>query len=260
MWVEITPSAMFRLSLQRSKLIISYEERTLLTYAEYESRLWKTAELHHLPMAGSFELTYRCNFDCVHCFQQDVREQKEASTEAWLALVDQIADAGCFWLTLTGGEAIIHPGFTQIYERAIRRGLLVTVFSNGSTLSEKIIELFKRFPPRTIEVTLYGASSETYGKSTGRERNYELAMAGVKRAIAAGFDVQLKTIVFKETAGDFDAMQALAKELGRPFRYDTSIHATIGGSHKPSEHRLAPEAIVELEQRDRVPRAAPAPG
>lgn len=222
----------------------------MLSYADYEARLWRNAERYHLPITGSFELTYRCNFDCVHCFQQDVREQKEATTADWLGLVDQVADAGCLWLTLTGGEAIIHPGFAEIYEHATRRGLLVTVFSNGSTLSEKMIELFRRLPPRTIEVTLYGASPETYEKSTGRARHYDLAMAGVKRAIAAGFDVHLKTMVFKETAGDFAAMQALSAELGRPFRYDTSIHATIGGSHKPTEHRLDPAAIVALEQRD----------
>lgn len=222
----------------------------MLSYAEYESRLWASAQRHHLPIAGSFELTYRCNFDCVHCFQQDVRDQNEASTEVWLRLVDQLADAGCLWLTLTGGEAIIHPGFAAIYERAVRRGMLVTVFSNGSTLSEKIIDLFARLPPRTIEVTMYGASAETYEKSTGRARHYDLAIAGVKRAIAAGFDVHLKTMVFKETADDFAAMQALAKELGRPFRYDTSIHATIGGSHAPTHHRLEPEAIIALEQRD----------
>lgn len=220
------------------------------TFADFESTLMTAARARHLPMAGSFELTYRCNFDCVHCFQQDVRAQAELTGDRWIQLVDEIADAGCLWLTLTGGEAMMHPGFAAIYERAIRRGLLVTVFSNGSTLTEKNVALLTRLPPRNLEVTLYGSSAETYARSTGKARNFDLAVGGVDRALAAGLRVQLKTMAFDETAQDLEAIRAFAAERGQAFRYDTTIHATLAGGDAPLQHRLRPEDTVALEAKD----------
>ena len=169
------------------------------SYSVFSARLHQTARDHHLPLVGSFELTFRCNFDCVHCYEQDVRDTPELSTERWLELVDEVADAGCLWLTLTGGEAILHPGFEAIYERATQRGMLITVFSNGSTLSERIAQLFKRLPPRSIEVTLYGASPKTYLESTGRARNYQLAFSEpflFDRPITVGGDIHKQSIIY----------------------------------------------------------------
>jgi radical SAM protein with 4Fe4S-binding SPASM domain len=221
-----------------------------LSYAEFEKRVAAQNAARHVPLSGQFELTYRCNFECVHCYEQGMREQKELSTERWIALVDEVADQGCLWLTLTGGEAVMHPGFERIYEHAVRRGLLVTVFSNGSLLTERIAQLFRRLPPRTIEVSLYGASAETYARSTGRAKGYELALAGVRRMVADGHQVQLKTVVFDETAEDFEAIRALAKELGTGFRYDTNLHAALDGGRAPLAHRLAPEKIIDVEATD----------
>jgi radical SAM protein with 4Fe4S-binding SPASM domain len=219
-------------------------------FAEFEKRLLAQAQAHHLPISGSFELTYRCNFECVHCYEQDVREQRELSTERWCELVDQVADRGCLWLTLTGGEALLHPGFERIYERAIQRGLLVTVFSNGSLLTERIAQLFQRLPPRSVEVTLYGFSPETYARSTGRPRGFELAKAGIERMVRLGVKVQVKTMAFRETAADFAAIRAYSEGLGAGFRYDTVIHAALGGGKGPLAHRLSPEQSVALEATD----------
>jgi len=221
-----------------------------VSYADFERRIAAQTADKHLPLSGQFELTYRCNFECVHCYEQGMREQAELSTERWIELVDQVADQGCIWLTLTGGEAVMHPGFEQIYEHAIRRGLLVTVFSNGSLLTERIASLFRRLPPRTIEITLYGMSAETYARSTGRAKGFELAMAGVRRMLDDGHQVQLKTVVFDETEKDFPAIRALAKELGTAFRYDTNLHAALDGSHAPLAHRISPEKIVGVEATD----------
>ena len=222
----------------------------VVSFSELERRLVAQAEVRHVPLSGQLELTYRCNFDCVHCYEQDLRHTPDLSTERWLQLVDQLAELGCLWLTLTGGEAILHPGFEQIYERAVRRGLLVTVFSNGSLLTERIAELFRRLPPRSIEVTLYGFSEATYARSTKREKGFDQAVAGIRRMVRDGHEVQVKTVVFNETADDFLAIKKFAEELGCGFRYDTNLHAALGGGTGPLAHRLSPEATIALEAQE----------
>ncbi len=220
------------------------------SFSDIEPAMSAMVAARHLPFIGSFELTYRCNFDCVHCFEQDMREQVELSGDRWCELIDEIAAQGCLFLTLTGGEAAIHPDFERIYEHAVRRGLLVTVFSNGSTLSESVARLFARLPPRSVEVTLYGFSAETYERSTGRARNFALAMAGVARMKALSVPVQIKTVVFDETAADFPAIRDFARDGGFDFRFDTNVHATLKGGAAPLAHRLSPEQIIEIERQD----------
>jgi radical SAM protein with 4Fe4S-binding SPASM domain len=226
------------------------DEVPRLSWEQFEQQLSRAASRDHLPVAGAFELTYRCNFSCVHCFQQDCRRQVELPAERWCALVDELARAGTLWLTLTGGEPFLHPGFQQVYERAVRAGMLVTVFSNGSSLTGEALELLVRLPPRSLEVTLYGFSPESYRRVTGRAENFELAVEGVRRAAEAGLAVQVKTMVFDETLADFEAIRAFAGGLGLGFRYDTVVHAALGGSQRPGAHRLAPARIAALETAD----------
>ena len=66
----------------------------MATFAEYEPRLWRATERHHLPIAGAVELTYRCNFCCVHCYQQDARAQPELDATGWIGILDQLAVEG----------------------------------------------------------------------------------------------------------------------------------------------------------------------
>lgn len=218
-----------------------------LAWKDFEGRLFAASEKNHVPLSGAFELTYRCNFACVHCYVQDCRKQLELSGERWCELVDEVAAAGTLWLTLTGGEPMLHPGFDAVYERAIRAGLLVTVFTNGSNLTEQRVAWLCRLPPRTIEVTLYGFSAPTYERVTGRAENFEAAVEGVRRAVATGLDVRVKTMVFDETLRDLQAINAFAEGLGKKLRFDTLVHRTLGRSEAPSGHRLASEQAVAVE-------------
>ena len=225
-----------------------------VSWSDFERQLGAASRGSHLPLSGSFELTLRCDFACVHCFQQGSRAQRELSAERWCALVDEVARAGCLWLTLTGGEPLLHPGFAAIYERAVRAGMLVTIFSNGSTLSKQAVERLRHLPPRTLEVTLYGFSAATYRRVTGRSENFRRAVDGVRRAVQAGLAVQIKTMVFEETVRDFEAIRAFAEELGQSFRFDTLVHRTLGHSAAPARHRLVPAQVVAFEARQ--PEAA----
>jgi radical SAM protein with 4Fe4S-binding SPASM domain len=227
----------------------------LRSFESFAALLHQSARARHLPLSGSFELTYRCNFGCVHCFEQGLRDTHELSTARWLRLVDAVAEQGCLWLALTGGEPTLHPGFEAIYERAIRRGLLVTVLSNGSTLTESMARLFERLPPRSIEVTLYGASPETYQSVTGSADNYRLAWDGAKRLVRLGLAVQIKTVVFDETRVDFETIRDYAHALGASFRFDTTIHGALASGAAPTQHRLVPAQIVEVEALDEKPFA-----
>ena len=65
-------------------------------------------------------------------------------------------------------------------------GLLVSVFTNATLVTAEHAALFKKYPPRDIEVTVYGASQETYERVTRRAGSFSAFQRGLDRLLEAG--------------------------------------------------------------------------
>lgn len=181
-----------------------------------------------VSLAVSFELTRRCNFRCVHCYlgdQEHIRKQRqqELDTTAVIRLIDALAASGVLFLTITGGDPMIRPDFLEIYRYAVRSGLLVTVFCNGSLVTDEIVSTFAEYPPRAVEVTLYGASEKTFEAVTQQPGSFAACMAGVERLQQAKVRLRLKTMVLTINQADLATLWQRADEMGAQFRHDCSI-------------------------------------
>ena len=131
-------------------------------------------KLDHLPdrfpLACQWEVTCRCNLHCVmcytDCFNEPERIRQELPTVDLLRIMDDIAEAGCLELCLTGGEPLARPDFFQIYERAINLGFLVTLFTNGTLITESIADRLAAHPPHRIEISMHGLTETTFEQVT----------------------------------------------------------------------------------------------
>jgi radical SAM protein with 4Fe4S-binding SPASM domain len=208
-----------------------------------------------IPLSGSIDLTNRCNLRCIHCYldpqgkrRQDVQE--EMSTNQVMGVLDEITAAGCLYLLVTGGEPLLRKDFAKIYRHAKENGLLVTIFTNGTLISDSILDLFDDMPPRQIEISLYGASADTYESITGVKGSYERCMNGIRQLLDHGQNLKLKTILMTTNKHEFYEMEKIAREFGVPFRFDAAIFPRFNGDQFPVDLRLSPEAAVEKEFSD----------
>lgn len=209
------------------------------------------------PLGATFEITERCNLACVHCFiNQPAASQAARSRELSLAevtgILDQMAGAGCLSLLLTGGEVLLRPDFAEIYRRAKRGGMLVTVFTNGTLLTPRMADLLAEWPPRSVEISVYGHSAETYEQVTQVPGSYARCRQGIELLQARGVKLRLKTIVLTVNRHELPGMRAFADQLGVEFRYDGILWPRSDGGHEPWAYRLSPEEIVALDQDDRA--------
>jgi len=210
----------------------------------------RKAVRNRVPVSGMLELTRRCNLRCVHCYQQGERNV-HLPTETALRLVREAADCGTLFLTLTGGEPLLHPDFPHIYRACREAGLVVGVFTNGTLIAQKHIELFQRWPPRLVELSIYGAGAETHDRITGVPGSFAQTLAAVRRLREAGVSVGLKTVILQVNLGEVRGMQRLASELGVPFRVDPLLFGNhAGGGQRALALRAAPEAAVRCELDD----------
>lgn len=212
------------------------------------------AAASRLPVSGSIAMTHRCNLRCVHCYLGDDRSPSSASRELdtafWLSVVDQVAEAGCLNLLITGGEPFLRPDFAEVYTRAKKRGMLVSVFTNGTRLDDALVGLFSDLPPWLVEVSLYGASKETYDLVTTVPGAWEKCLAGVDALCAAGVRVGLKTVVLQGNRHEVAAMREMAASRGASFRVDPAIFPCFDGDPAPMEQRIPAAEAVAIEMED----------
>lgn len=208
-------------------------------------------EERRIPFSGSLALTNRCNLRCVHCYLGPGTESAgELSTEKWLSVIDEITEAGCLDLLITGGEPLLRRDFADIYRHAKYSGLLTTVFTNGTLISPGIIELFSDLPPSDVEISLYGTTEKTYRKITGQVGAFEKVRRGIELLQAAGICFNLKTVLMTDNLHEFDDIKDFAAGCGVGFRFDAAIFPRLDGNKKPLAQRVAPEQAVDLELED----------
>jgi len=209
-----------------------------------------------IPVGGSFDLTHRCNLRCRHCYLGDqiaIRRHRgeELTTGEILDILDQAAAAGTLFLTLTGGDPMIRPDFPEIYRHAVRKGMLVTVFANGTLVNETIIDLFRDLPPRQVEVSVYGATAATYEKITQVPGSFGRFIAGLDLLRGGGVRFRLKSVLMTLNRHELAGMEAMAEHYGVKFHYDTAIFPCMpyadneGGSNLSSgrKWRQGPESL-----------------
>lgn len=226
-----------------------------LSNEEYLREFNKKVAQRRIPLSGNLALTHRCNVRCVHCYigkEAAARENpgKELGTRRWKTIIDEITEAGCLFLLITGGEPLLRKDFGEIYRHARTNGLLVTVFTNGTLISEDILQLFREFPPKTVEITVYGATPGTYEKITGVKGSYERCLEGIRRLMDFQINVRLKTILMKQNRHEFFKMEKMAGELGVKFRFDAAIFPGLNGDKAPIGLRVPAEDAVEKEFSD----------
>jgi radical SAM protein with 4Fe4S-binding SPASM domain len=178
---------------------------------------------------------------------QDAR-QREMTTDEHFRVLDELVEMGCFWLLYTGGEIFARKDFLEIYTYAKKKGFLITLFTNGTLITEKIADYLAEWQPFAIEITLYGRTKETYEALTQIPGSYERCLRGIRLLRERSLPLKLKTVATSVNKHEISAMRRFAEEeLGVEFKFDGQINPRIDCSQSPLAVRLTPEEVVALD-------------
>ncbi len=161
------------------------------------------------------------------------RQSKELIAAQWLKLARQAKDSGMVFLLLTGGEVFLRPDFFEIYQPLTRLGFILTLFTNGTLITESIAARLAEAPPSRTEITLYGATAETYEAVTGVPGSYARCCAGIEALIKHRVPLGLKSTLIQQNVYELEAMRVLAHSWGLPFSASWLINKRRDSS--PSE-------------------------
>jgi radical SAM protein with 4Fe4S-binding SPASM domain len=224
-------------------------------YGDFSAHLQNRMSTQRVAANGSLEVTRRCPLECVHCYNNlpmgDVEAKNaELTYEELCRVMDEMADAGCLWLLLTGGEIFARKDFLQIYTYAKKKGFLITLFTNGNLITPEIADYLVEWRPFSIEITLYGATEETYERLTGIPGSYRRCLRGVRLLLERNLPLALKTVALSINKHEVGDMKRFAEELGLTFKFDSLMSPRIDCSRSPLAVRLKPWEIVKMDLED----------
>lgn len=226
-----------------------------LRYSELAGRLVGSTPDGRFPLFGTIELTERCNLNCLPCYiRKPVSDQNartsELTTAEWYDLLGQVADEGCLCLLFTGGEPLVRGDFRDIYTYAKKKGFVLTLFTNGTLLTPEIGDFLGEWPPRKIELTMYGRSQQVYETVTRVPGSYARFMRGLELLHERRIPFSLKTSIVAANVHELWEMKLFARDIGADFRFDPLINPRLDGCQTPLEYRISPEEVVQLDKED----------
>ncbi len=226
-----------------------------VSYAAFTDRIESCASPERIPLEGSLELTFRCNFHCAHCYVNkpcgDMRAKRQELTTAEIeGISDEVVDLGCLWMLLTGGEPLLRPDFPDIYLRMKRKGLLVGLFTNGSLITPRIADLLAEWPPVELEISIYGSTKTVHERITGIPGSYRHCIRGIELLLTRKLRLRLKTVPTTLNYADMEGMRTLATAYGVEFRWDPLVNCRVDGTGNPRALRLSADQIVALDKQD----------
>ncbi len=231
------------------------------TYGAFSSLIHQRQQGRRAPVEVSIEVTHRCPLECQHCYNNlpmsdpEARRQ-EMTFEEHVHLLDELVEMGCLWILYTGGEIFARKDFLGIYTEAKKRGFLITLFTNGTMITPRIADHLAEYRPFAIEITLYGATRETYEKLTQIPGSFERCMRGIRLLQQRGLPLKLKTVPTTINVHEvFEMKRFVEQDLGVEFKFDPLLNPRTDCSQSPLAVRLSPEQVVQLDFRDPVRKA-----
>lgn len=226
-----------------------------MTWSNLSGLLVENSLKYRIPLIGEFELTARCNLKCKMCYVCKNSKDKEAilyekSAKEWIKLANEAKDAGMLFLLLTGGEVFLRQDFKTIYEEISMMGFSTSIYTNATLITPQIASWIGRIAPSQIDVSLYGASPESYRKICGDASGYDKAIRGIRLLKDQGINVQLRTTIIRDNMEDYEKLE----ELAQSFQCELGIVNYIsprreGGNTSPKEERLSPLELARFEDR-----------
>jgi len=233
-----------------------------LAMDRFEERLGARARRERHPLSCLFEITPRCNLRCHFCYVAlDPYRGPYLDTEQAYQVLDVVEGAGVLWLTLTGGEIFSRRDFPAIYEYALSKGLLVTLYTNATMVSDSIAQLLADKPPFSVEVSIYGADAVHYESTTQIPGSFARFERGIARLQAAHVPLLMKCPISTLSADHVEALVQWCTDRSLPFKADPVLDARHDGGQQPTLYRIEPRRVVALrDELFELRHGAPRPG
>jgi radical SAM protein with 4Fe4S-binding SPASM domain len=223
---------------------------------EFRRRLHSVARTRAFPLRVMYELTYRCNFKCPHCYVPfRYRKKRELPTRQVFSILNQLSDIGCFYLGFTGGEPFMRSDMLDILRYARKRGFQIIIYTNGSLIDKITAKELGRIRPNKVDITIPAMTKDVFERITNAPGSHEKVFNAIDLLKREGVALGFKTCVLKENQGQISSIRDFACSSGAAHRLDDMLSPRLDGSRAPFEYRSRPAVRAQEYNGKRKPES-----
>ena len=198
-----------------------------------------------VPFSVQLDLTYRCNEQCVHCYL-DHDDHGEMTTAEIKHLLKEMADAGVFILTLSGGEIFLRKDFFEILEYARALTFCIKLKTNAVLIGEAQAARLRELGVESIQISIYSHRPEVHDAITKVRGSLRRSIRAIRFLKSQGLKVVIANVLMTENLLDYRGVQDLATELGTECTLDPTITPKMDGDRSILELGAGESALRNL--------------
>src|SRR5246127_5550483 len=205
---------------------------------------------HGVPLSVHLDVTYRCNERCEHCYLEHDGDG-EMNTAEIKTLLDQLAGAGVFFLTISGGEPLIRPDCFEIIEYARNLRFNVKFKTNAILIREKEARRLRELNVEQVQISVYSHRANVHDGISKVPGSLKRTIAGIGLLKAQGLKVTIANVLMKGNLQDAEGVRQLAAEAGAHYTLDPTITPMMNGDTALLRLRISSDSLRTVFQKDR---------
>ena len=217
-------------------------------HTEIKRRIRENGILHSVML----ELTYKCNLNCFFCYNDRSLQGRQMQLTDYEKLLDDLASMQVLFVTLTGGEPLVHPDFFDIGRAARQRGFVIRIKSGGHCIAGRVARRLKTdINPFQVQISLHGATAETHEKQTRVAGSFNQLIRNIRYMQ----ELELRPVFISTLTlwneHEIEAMYELADSLDVRLTFQGPVGPKDDGDTEPLKIQPTANAWDELRQVQR---------
>lgn len=210
-------------------------------------RVIRRSMIGSIPFGVHFDLTYRCNERCVHCYL-DHEDYGELETFEIKNVLTQLAASGTLMLTFSGGEIFLRKDFFELLEFAKGLHFDIALKSNALMITTARAARLRALGVRQVQVSVYSADADIHDAITKVRGSFARSVQAIQFLKAQGLRVKIACPLMKQNLAGLRQLRALADELGVSYVIDMTITPKLDGDTSVLALRNSAEDLIGVMQ------------
>jgi AdoMet-dependent heme synthase len=213
----------------------------------------------HCPLNVHFDLTYRCNEKCVHCYLEH-EDHGEMTTAEVCGALDQLAEAGSLFLTFSGGEVFLRKDFFAILEHARSLHFDLSLKTNALLITRARADRLRSLGVHRVQISIYSDDPSIHDAITLAPGSFQRTLAAIPVLNEQGILVKIACPLMRQNVLAYRGVMALGERLGVPYVFDMTITPMIDGRLDILRHRVAGTDLLPVLKDPALDKRQPEPG
>lgn len=188
-----------------------------------------------VPASATIEITERCNEKCIHCYRPDYtnKDIEVWSPEIFDDVCRQLKDMGTLQIDFTGGEPFLKKDFMKYLEVANKYDFVITILTNGTLLSDKIVEKISTMKIRMMYVSLYSNDELIHDSITKNSGSFRKTLKALDMMFSKGIPICINSPIMSLNK---DSVKGLSHMASYQYQADIKYTYKISNSYNSNKN------------------------